>query len=164
MQSPDASPPISPEFTPASASGLTVVSDSKGIYEEGKLNAVRIDELLENPVAIRMVVNDVNDARRERDELRRKVETLRANEARQHLQRPVAVLFGIVNVAGVILVGLGTNLLSGSSSPAAATVLIAIGGVLTVLSSVSQPFLPMMANWFARLSRADAESESTHAD
>lgn len=62
----------------------SVVADAVSIYEGGKLTAVSITELLNNEVAVRQLINDYNQTKRDNQELENEIERLKLNVLVSH--------------------------------------------------------------------------------
>jgi hypothetical protein len=57
---------------------LNVAADESSIYQGGNLTAVSIEDLLDNDVAIRQLVNELNLTKRANERSRTEIEALRA--------------------------------------------------------------------------------------
>jgi hypothetical protein len=137
--------------SPNSQTGsLNVSSDATSIYEGGHLLQVKIDDLMGNEVALRQLVNTLNLAHKGNSRLNGEVEALKIDVAAFSVQPVVAAILSIVNISGAVLIGFGTNFLSTTNPPPASAWILGVGIVLTALSALLPPFLPLIVKKIRR--------------
>lgn len=113
---------------------LLVVDDQTRIYESGNLYNVGIDDILQNPVAVRMVLNDLNCARAELDELRAAA-----------LPPGFSFVLAFFNALGVVVLAIGVNLFTANPESWIGPALTAVGGGGSILSSAAPGFAAWMS-------------------
>ena len=116
-----------------SSKGLVVAPDGLTIYEAGALRQVAIDELVNNPLAIRMVVNDLNQAKQELADLKRGT-----------VPATITLLLAVINALGIVLVGFGSSYLSAKPPPAGAGWILVIGSSISILATVGPALLAVV--------------------
>jgi hypothetical protein len=114
----------------AEGSNLNVVAEATAIYEGGNLIPVSISDLIHNEVALRQLINTLNLANRETEQARAEIQRLQIERATYTLQPAMSVILALINLSGVILVGLAINYLSGNSPPPSSLVILVIGSIL----------------------------------
>lgn len=124
---------------------LNVVADASSIYEYGNLNLVTLIDIVHNEVAIRMLMNDANTARKDCVQLRLQVEELRLERERYVTQRGAFIFTTFANVIGIVMVGLGTSEYVSPQHSQGALVTLALGAVLSLLSSIAPVALPAIS-------------------
>lgn len=120
------------------------VTGASSIYEGGTLKGVSIIDLLGNEIAIRQLINERNLLAREAEDVKAEVQRLRIERAGYALQPALASFVGAVNILGIILVGLGINYLSVATPPAGAWIVLVVGAVLALLSTIATIVLPTL--------------------
>jgi hypothetical protein len=112
---------------PASGSkGLIVASDPLAIYEAGSQYQVTIEDVSNNPVALKMVFNELNQLKRE------------LAAAKQGSIPPgIAVSLAILNALGVVIVAFGSAYVSMRPEPPGAAGVLALGAVITLVATVT---------------------------
>lgn len=109
-----------------SSKGLVIAADALAIYEAGSQYQVTIDDVANNPVALKMLFNELNQAKRE------------VAAAKQGSIPPaISFVLACVNALGVVLVGIGGAYLGMTPVPAFAGVILGIGAFLSLLSTVT---------------------------
>ena len=111
---------------------LVIATDALAIYEAGSQYQVTIDDVANNPVALKMLFNELNQAKRE------------IAAAKQHSVPPaISFVLACVNAVGVILVGIGGAYLSMNPVPAMAGLILGLGALLTLVSTVTPAILAL---------------------
>jgi hypothetical protein len=123
---------------------LNVAADEGSIYQGGHLSAVNIEDLLENEVAIRQLINDLNLTKRDNERSRAEIEALKLERTGYAMQPWLLGFTAIMNLFGVVLVGIGTNLLTSTNSPAFSGWILGIGVTISILSGLGPTFLPFL--------------------
>ncbi len=129
---------------------LNVAADEISIYQGGNLTPVTIEDLLDNEIALRQLVNDLNLVKRENDRFKQTIEQLRLERAGYVLQPTLLVFVGMINILGVIAVGVGTNYVTSNSPPPAAWAVLAIGVLVSLLSAVAPVLLPLLIEHYSK--------------
>jgi hypothetical protein len=127
-----------------SSKDLVVAPDGLTIYEAGTLRQVAIDELVNNPLAIRMVVNDLNQTKQEL-----------ADVKKGSVPSSISLILAIINGLGVVLVAFGSSYLSEPTPPRGAGWILLLGGGITVLATVGPALLAVghsLVRWHRRKS------------
>jgi hypothetical protein len=154
MSSTDSESPLQgPQTT-----NLTVVADEVSIYEGGRLAAVAITELLNNEVAVRQLINDYNQTKRDNQELENEVQRLNVERAGLALQPALLGANAIFSIVGALLIGLGTNYVTSAQPPAGAWLILCLGGLIAVVSAIVPIALPMLIVRHTNKAKADAVS------
>lgn len=123
-------------------------NDETEVYESGKLKSVRIDELKNNVVAIKQLINNFNSLQKRTKILNEQL-TSKTSEIEYLKTTPfIAISATISNVLFVIINGVGINMLTSSeSSKAIGWTLLIVGG-LGILCSNLWPILYPYARKF----------------
>jgi hypothetical protein len=132
---------------------LNVAADEISIYQGGKLTTVDIEELLDNEVAVRQLVNDLNLAKRDNERSKRIIEQLRLERAGYALQPAILAFVAAVNILGVVLVGVGTNYVTSSAPPPAAWVILIVGAFISLLTAIAPVVLPLLIDFYSKRKR-----------
>jgi hypothetical protein len=115
-----------------SSKGLVIATDALAIYEAGSQYQVTIDDVANNPVALKMLFNELNQGKRE------------VAAAKQGSIPPaISFVLACVNALGVVLVGIGGAYLGMTPVPALAGVILGIGAILTLISTVTPAVLAL---------------------
>jgi hypothetical protein len=117
---------------PASSKGLVVATDALTIYEAGSQYQVSIDEVANNPVALKMLFNELNQVKREL-----------AAAKQGGIPSAISVVLAVVNALGVVLVAFGSVYLSMKPAPEGAGWILGIGGLLTLITTVTPAVLAL---------------------
>jgi hypothetical protein len=125
-----------------------IATDALTIYESGSQYQITIDEVLNNPVALKMLFNELNQVKKE------------LAAAKQGSVPPtITGVLAIANALGVVLVAFGTVYLSMNPSPMGAGWLVAIGGTLTLLTSLTPAVMA-----FSRSKKQKQAAERSEGD
>lgn len=135
---------------------LNVASDAVSIYEGGNLRTVTIEELVDNDVALRQLINDFNLTKRENENIKKRIETLNLERAGYVLQPWILTFVAAMNILGVAIVGLATNYVTSNTPPPAAMLLLILGIIISVFSAVAPILLPII---IAKYSRSQNNAE-----
>lgn len=138
---------MSPPNVPVQGN-VNVATDETSIYENGVLRVIRVQDLLNNQVAISQLVNAHNLLYRERENLSAEVSSLKEVIATKTMQPLVAILLSVSNVFGVVLVGFGINYLSSQKVPPFASLVLWMGIILSAVPSILSPLMPTLTKTF----------------
>lgn len=129
---------------------LNVAADEISIYQGGNLTTVTIEDLLENEVALRQLVNGLNLVKRENDRFKENIEQLKLERAGYVLQPALLGFVAAINILGMIMVGLGTNYVTSDSPPQAAWAILLIGGLISLLTAIAPVLLPLLIEHYGK--------------
>ena len=110
------------------------------IYEGGYLQGITIDDLKDNPTAIRQLINDYNEKANRIEELDKELQEIKGELEYQNTYPFITTFAAVFNVAGTILVGVSVNQITSApqgENPTASVVLLVLGGVIVLLASIS---------------------------
>lgn len=96
------------------------------IYEGGSLNSISIPELLNNEVAIRQLVNEVNYKNTQIENLNNEKSSLQGEIVALRNQTLIRWQDAVFNAVGAAVMAIGTNVLSSNLSVALALIIIGI--------------------------------------
>lgn len=132
---------------------LNVAASATAIYQNGELMAVSIEELIDNDVALRQLVNNHNVAVRDNERLQSEIQQLHIESVGYKLQSPLLVGVAIVNIVGVVVVGLSINQLTSTPPSPGAGWFLASGCVLSLLGSIAPVVLPTLTSYITQKGR-----------
>ena len=85
------------------------------IYEHGKYHGINVEELLNNEVAIRQVINNYNSQRRKLSKIEEDFERKNTEINILKIQPFVLIICITFNIFATVILSLGVNLLTGQS-------------------------------------------------
>lgn len=118
------------------------------IYEGGELGQISIPDLVGNEVAIRQLINQHIIKERLVKNLQEKVNGLESELSFQKTSPFYAAISCVVDVAGTISFGLGTNLLVNNRE--LAIWMIALGAILVLVANIQTVCHRWVNGWFNR--------------
>jgi hypothetical protein len=127
-----------------SQQSVTVVADAVSIYAGGQLTAVSIAELLNNEVAVRQLINDYNQTKKDNQELEDDIRRLTVERAGLALQPAILGANAFFGIVGALLVGLGTNFVTSEKPPVGALFLLILGAIISLVSALLPIGLPLL--------------------
>ena len=132
--------------------------DAGGIYEGGDLKKITIEEVINNPTAVKQLMNEVNKL--ERKISKYEFELGKKQGEIEYLKTSpfIAMVSALVSMLGGIISGIGVNMLTNSPPHPAAIYVIAIGGALILLSGIANIFYPYARGFFNKPSITQIES------
>lgn len=104
------------------------------IYEGGSLNPISTDELVNNKVAIRQLVNEVNIKNQQIKKLSDEIATLKGENAGLRNQTLIKWPDAVFNAIGAVILAIGSNIIS--SNMAIAIALMFLGVVCVVIVNI----------------------------
>lgn len=113
---------------------------SSQIYDGGSLNPISADELKGNLVAIKQLINNFNEKSKKLESIEKELADTKGELEYQNTYPFITIFAAVFNVAGTILVGVSVNQITSApqgESPTASFVLLGLGGVIVLLSSIS---------------------------
>ena len=130
--------------------------DSSQIYEGGGVSQIAADELKDNSVAIRQLINGHNLIALEN---RNKANTITALSSEiEYLKTSpfIAIIAAVLNIIGSLIIGLAVNFVTAEDKPSAKNIIVLVCGVLLVLvASLSSILYPFARQWFNKKSLAN---------
>lgn len=134
-----------PSFKPG-GDELIVEPDETQLYGRGKLQSFQVEDLVNNPVALQLVFNDITTAKRELKLARQEIRALDFQRGQMALQPSMLWLFTALNVAGAVLIGIGVNLAMKTDTSSAGWIVTVLGGLVSVLSGAAPFILTYLRN------------------
>jgi hypothetical protein len=125
---------------------LNIAADETEIYEGGNLTRVTIEDLIDNPVALRQLINDLNLEKKNNERGRKIIEQLQTEKSKYELLPVVNIIIAIGNLIGMLIVGLGTNLVTSQEPPQYAGWILGAGVILSVVTAMSPFVLSLIIN------------------
>ena len=129
---------------------LNTAESSSAIYEGGSLSKISIEDLMNNEVAIRQLINNYNELIRENDDNKREASELKTSLEHIKTTPFVAILSAVINVIGTIIIGIGVNQCSNNNHKINA--LIILGSILIIVCNVATILYPYCRGWFNKVS------------
>ena len=124
--------------------------DEMSVYEGGSLSQINAEDLKDNVVAIKQLINNHNieiSRSRQKDieiqDYKSTIEYLRTSPFS-------AVVAAIMSISGSILMSFATNLYTQSTTPKYTWIIMSVGIVLLIVGSLSTILFPYARNWFNR--------------
>lgn len=132
---------------------LNVVADDVLVYQGGNLLSVDIDELLDNEVAIRQLVNEVNKIKRLNKTYEDEINHLKIERSGYLLQPWLLLAFSVINVIGVVLVGVAANYVTETTPPPASWIVLVSASLVVLVTAAAPVALPILIEKTSRLRR-----------
>lgn len=113
---------------------------SSQIYDGGSLNPISADELKGNLVAIKQLINNYNEKSNKLESIEKELANTKGELEYQNTYPFITIFAAVFNVAGTILVGVSVNQITNAPQgepPLASFVLLVLGGLIVLLSSIS---------------------------
>ena len=125
---------------------LNTADSSSAIYEGGSLSQISIEDLMNNKVAIRQLINNYNELIRENED--NKNDATKLKNALEHVKTTpfIAILSAIINVIGTIIIGIGVNQCSNNDHKI--NILIVLGSLLIIVCNAATILYPYCRKWF----------------
>ncbi|MTB51691.1 hypothetical protein [Lewinella sp. W8] len=118
------------------------------IYEGGSLNRIVIDDLLENEVAIKQLVNRHNTTLKDLKKSREETANLRASLEYLRTTPFIAILALISNSIGSLLIAISVNFITDEKDQDYEYLILIAGIALVFLGSLSTILYPYANRWF----------------
>lgn len=110
------------------------------IYEGGCFQGITIDDLKDNPTAIRQLINDHNEKASRIGELDKELQEIKGELEYQNTYPFITTFAAVFNVVGTILVGVSVNQITSApqcENTTSSFVLLVLGGVIVLAASIS---------------------------
>lgn len=123
------------------------------IYEGGALSQINADDLKDNVVAIKQLINNhlvaISQSRQKDVDIqsyKSTIEYLRTSPF-------VAIIAGVINIIGSLFIGIGINLYTQTAPPSYSWIIIASGIILVLVGSLTNILYPYARLWFNKNTR-----------
>lgn len=131
------------------STGITLPNiDERTIYEGGNLNAITVEDLENNPIAIRQLLNTHNIKVREATQQQIEIIDLKAELEYQKTTPFIAIVSACISIAGTIVLGIAINQITSTSPPAYSSTLLYTGAFLLFLSALVNILFPYARTFF----------------
>jgi len=124
---------------------------SSEVYDGGNLSQISAEELKGNLLAIRQLINNYNEKAKKLEATEKELADTKGELEYQNTYPFITIFAAVFNVAGTILVGLSVNQLTSApddENTTASTVLLFLGGVIVLMSSLSAILYKWGRRWF----------------
>lgn len=124
---------------------------SSQIYGGGTLSPITAEELKNNIVAIRQLINNFNEKANKLEKVEKELSETKGELEYQNTYPFITIFAAIFNVVGTILVGVSMNQITGAAddeNTTASTVLLVLGGIIVLLSSLFAILYKWARRWF----------------
>ena len=124
---------------------------SSEVYDGGNLSQITAEELKGNLLAIRQLINNFNEKAKKLEAVEKELVETKGELEYQNTYPFITIFAAIFNVAGTILVGVSVNQLTSAAegeSKTASIILLCLGGLIVILSSLSTILYKWGRKWF----------------
>ncbi|WP_123784103.1 hypothetical protein [Corallococcus macrosporus] len=116
---------------------LNFTTNEGEIYQGGKLSGIAVGDLLNNEIAVRMVLNELNVSLRDCSLLEQQVSVLRLEHAEDNKNLPVFIGSAVLNMLSVVIVGIGVNHVTTENSPKGGGWILGVGVAMSILTAIA---------------------------
>lgn len=124
---------------------------SSQIYGGGTLSPITAEELKNNIVAIRQLINNFNEKANKLEKVEKELYETKGELEFQNTYPFITIFAAVFNVVGTILVGVSVNQITSAAddeNTIASTVLLFLGAIIVLLSSISAILYKWGRRWF----------------
>ena len=124
---------------------------SSQIYGGGTLSQITAEELKNNIVAIKQLINNFNEKAIKLEKIEKELSETKGELEYQNTYPFITIFAAVFNVVGTILVGVSVNQITSAAEDekmTASTVLLVLGGLIVLLSSLSAILYKWGRRWF----------------
>lgn len=124
---------------------------SSQIYGGGTLSPITAEELKNNIVAIKQLINNFNEKAIKLEKIEKELSETKGELEYQNTYPFITIFAAVFNVVGTILVGVSVNQITSAAEDekmTASTVLLVLGGLIVLLSSLSAILYKWGRRWF----------------
>lgn len=124
---------------------------SSQIYGGGTLSPITAEELKNNIVAIRQLINNFNEKAKKLETVEKELTETKGELEYQNTYPFITIFAAIFNVVGTIFVGVSVNQITDAAegeSTTTSTILLILGGLIVILSSLSAIMYKWGRKWF----------------
>lgn len=121
------------------------------IYEGGTLSQINADDLKDNVVAIKQLINNhliVATQSKQKDlqiqEYKSTIEYLKTSPF-------IAIIASVITLSGTIMVGLAVKLYTQESTPSYSWIILLLGIILNLVGALSNILYPHARKWFNKI-------------
>lgn len=104
-------------------------------------SSVSVEDLMKNKIGITLLLDNLNSLTKQTQKLTAELEDLKCTR----LSLPITIYLAVCNLIGTVLVAIGVNLLTSNILFYVAIVLVALGGLAVISSSL----IPIIHHWYA---------------
>lgn len=122
--------------------------DASGIYEGGSISQITADELTDNTIAIRQLINSHNLVANESKNKDVEIQSIKSQMEYLKTSPFTSIITTIMNIVGTICIGIGATLVTETSPPWHSKTILILGGILVLLGSLANIFYPKAREWF----------------
>lgn len=123
------------------------------IYEGGTLSQINADDLKGNVVAIKQLINNHLVAISQSKQKDVDIQSYKSTIEYLKTSPFVAIISGVINVIGSLLIGVGINLFTQSSPPSYSWIIMTSGIILVIIGSLTNILYPYARQWFNKNTR-----------
>ena len=123
------------------------------IYEGGTLSQINADDLKGNVVAIKQLINNHLVAISQSKQKDIDIQSYKSTIEYLKTSPFVAIISGVINIIGSLLIGIGINLFTQLSPPSYSWIIITSGIILVVIGSLTNILYPYARQWFNKNTR-----------
>lgn len=123
------------------------------IYEGGTLSQINADDLKGNVVAIKQLINNHLVAISQSKQKDVDIQSYKSTIEYLKTSPFVAIISGVINIIGSLLIGIGINLFTQPSPPSYSWIIITSGIILVVIGSLTNILYPYARQWFNKNTR-----------
>ena len=124
---------------------------SSEVYDGGNLSQITAEELKGNLLAIKQLINNFNEKAKKLEAVEKELVETKGELEYQNTYPFITIFAAVFNVVGTILVGVSMNQITGAAddeNTIASTVLLVLGGIVVLLSSLSAILYKWGRRWF----------------
>lgn len=124
---------------------------SSQVYGGGTLSPITAEELKNNIVAIKQLINNFNGKAIKLEKIEKELSETKGELEYQNTYPFITIFAAVFNVVGTILVGVSVNQITSAAEDekmTASTVLLVLGGLIVLLSSLSAILYKWGRRWF----------------
>ncbi|AYV57692.1 hypothetical protein EFP84_18800 [Leptospira kmetyi] len=126
----------------------TEPSDESNIYERGNIQAISLNELKNNEVAIKQLMNSYNIARKDLKKLNDVISDQKSDIEYLKTSPFISVFSLCINVISILVATLGVNKITTNAEDKFGLALVILGGVGLVLSGALPILFPYAKDFF----------------
>lgn len=124
--------------------------NESNIYEGGSLSQISADDLKDNVIAIKQLINNhlllISENRRKELEIQDYKSTIEYLNSSPF----ISIIAAVISFSGSILIGFAVNLFTQNPAPSYSWIILLIGGILVLSGALSNILYPYARKWFNR--------------
>ena len=121
------------------------------VYEGGSLSKITVEDLENNRIAITQLINSFNEKAKKLEAVERELAETKGELEYQNTYPFITIFAAVFNVVGTIVVAVCVNQITGAKEgedTTASMVLLVLGGLIVLLSSLSTILYKWSRKWF----------------